>query len=124
FRTAAPAVHSDELNELVARQLLTRTGVVFRRTLMREKIPVNWLALTRVYRRMELRGEVRGGRFVAGFPGEQFALPEAVELMRRLRREGPREAITVVSADPLNFQGILTPEKRVAPTTRQPVLVG
>jgi ATP-dependent Lhr-like helicase len=73
---------------------------------------------------MELRGEVRGGRFVAGFSGEQFALPEAVELLRSLRRQGPRAAITVVSADPLNFQGILTPEKRIAPTLRQEVLVG
>ncbi|HEX4056067.1 MAG TPA: DEAD/DEAH box helicase [Tepidisphaeraceae bacterium] len=124
FRRMMPPIHSDELNELAARQLLRRTGVVFRRILMREKIPVNWLALTRVYRRMELRGEIRGGRFVAGFSGEQFALPEAVELLRRLRRQEPRDAISVVSADPLNFQGILTPEKRIAPTTRQEVLVG
>ncbi|HWE01277.1 MAG TPA: DEAD/DEAH box helicase [Tepidisphaeraceae bacterium] len=124
FRTAAPAAASDELNELAARQLLSRTGVVFRRTLEREKIPVSWSALLRVYRRMELRGELRGGRFVAGFSGEQYALPQAVELLRRLRREGPREPVSVVSADPLNFQGILTPEKRVAPTVRQKVLVG
>lgn len=124
FRTAPEAAHSDELNELVARQLLKRTGVVFRRTITREKIPVSWYALTRVYRRMELRGEVRGGRFIAGFSGEQYALPEAVEMLRRLRREGPRQAINVVSADPLNFQGILTPEKRIAPTLRQEVLVG
>jgi ATP-dependent Lhr-like helicase len=73
---------------------------------------------------MELRGEVRGGRFVGGFSGEQFALPEAVELLRRLRRQGPRAATTVLPADPLNFQGILTPEKRVAPSTRQALLVG
>jgi ATP-dependent Lhr-like helicase len=73
---------------------------------------------------MELRGEIRGGRFVGGFSGEQFALPEAVELLRRLRREGERKPISVVSADPLNFQGILTPEPRVAPTTRRAVLVG
>jgi len=75
-------------------------------------------------RRMELRGEIRGGRFVAGFAGEQFALPEAVELLRKLRREGERAPITVASADPLNFQGILTPEKRIAPTRRREVLVG
>src|SRR6266566_4596248 len=99
-------------------------GRVFRRTLMREKLPITWSSLIRVYRRMELRGEVRGGRFVGGFAGEQFALPEAVELLRRLRREGGREPVSVVSADPLNFQGILTPEKRIAPTTRQAVLVG
>ncbi|HZK81719.1 MAG TPA: hypothetical protein VFC46_11640, partial [Humisphaera sp.] len=124
FRTGPAAAASDEVNELAAKQLLKRTGVVFRKTIEREKIPVNWGALIRVYRRMELRGEIRGGRFVAGFSGEQFALPEAVELLRKLRREGPREPITVASADPLNFQGILTPEKRVAPTVRQKVLVG
>jgi ATP-dependent Lhr-like helicase len=124
FRTAASPHHSDELNELAARQLLRRTGVVFRRTIDREKLPVNWFGLTRAYRRMELRGEVRGGRFVAGFSGEQFALPEAVELLRHLRRQGQREAINVVSADPLNFQGILTPEKRIAPSRRHEVLVG
>jgi ATP-dependent Lhr-like helicase len=115
---------SDGLNEMAARQLLRRTGVVFRRTVQREKIPVSWLALGRVYRRMELRGEVRGGRFVGGFSGEQFALPEAVELLRRLRRQGPRAATSVLPADPLNFQGILTPEKRVASGMRQALLVG
>jgi ATP-dependent Lhr-like helicase len=111
-------------DEFIACQLLRRTGVVFRRILIREKIPLSWSALIRIYRRMELRGEVCGGRFIAGFSGDQFALPEAVELLRRLRREGPRQPVSVVSADPLNFQGILTPEKRVPPTTRRHVLVG
>ena len=110
--------------EHIARQLLRRTGIVFRRTLLRERIPVPWGALVRVYRRMELRGEVRGGRFVAGFAGEQFALPEAVELLRRLRREGPRPPVSVISADPLNYQGILTPEPRISPAIRMEVLVG
>jgi ATP-dependent Lhr-like helicase len=101
--------------------------VVFRRTTAHEKLPITWAALSRVYRRMELRGEVRGGRFVGGFSGEQFALPEAVELLRRLRREGTRpdaEPVSVVPADPLNFQGILTPEERVPRNTRRAVLVG
>ncbi|HEY1921757.1 MAG TPA: DEAD/DEAH box helicase [Tepidisphaeraceae bacterium] len=124
FRTSSASNISDDQNELAARQLLRRTGVVFRRMLEREKLPPNWSTLSRIYRRMELRGEIRGGRFVAGFSGEQFALPEAVETLRRLRREGPRPPISVVSADPLNFQGILTPEKRIAPTIRQQVLVG
>ena len=115
---------SDELAELATRQLLRRTGVVFRRTIARERLPVSWLALSRVFRRMELRGEIRGGRFVAGFSGEQFALPEAVELLRQLKRQPPRQAASVVSADPLNFQGILTPEERVAPSKRRHVLVG
>ena len=116
--------HGDAAIELVARQLLRRTGVVFRRTLLRERLPVTWFSLIRAYRRMELRGEIRGGRFVAGFSGEQFALPEAVELLRRLRREGPREAVSVFSADPLNYQGILTPEPRISPAMRIEVLVG
>ena len=125
FRSAtSPASHSDALTEMAARQLLQRTGVVFRRLLTRERVPVTWSALSRVYRRLELRGEIRGGRFAAGFSGEQFALPQAVELLRQIRRQGPRQAVTVVSADPLNFQGILTPEKRVAPTSREEVLVG
>ena len=114
-------------NEFLARQMLRRTGVVFRKVLEREKLPIGWAALARVYRAMELRGELRGGRFVAGFSGEQFALPEAVELLRKVRRsevDGPREPLSVTSADPLNFQGILTPADRVAPTTRRNVLVG
>jgi ATP-dependent Lhr-like helicase len=110
---------------MVARQLFARTGVVFRRTVARERVPVTWLALTRVLRRMELRGEVRGGRFVAGFSGEQFALPAAVELLRRLKRQPGRAAVSVSSADPLNFQGILTPDGvRVAARRREKVLVG
>jgi ATP-dependent Lhr-like helicase len=112
---------------MVARQLLARTGVVFRRTIAREKIPVTWSALTRIYRRMELRGEVRGGRFVAGFAGEQFALPQAVELLRKLRREGARRAVEVIPADPLYFQGILTPQESpgaVAGGSRISALVG
>lgn len=121
FRTGATPT---EAHEFVAKQLLRRTGVVFRRTLAREKLPVSWSKLIRTYRMMELRGEVRGGRFVAGFSGEQYALPEAVELMRRLRRGEARDAINVSSADPLNYQGILTPEDRVAPTRRRQVLVG
>jgi ATP-dependent Lhr-like helicase len=113
-----------QAQELLARQLLRRTGVVFRRTILRERLPITWAELVRIYRRMELRGEVRGGRFVAGFSGEQFALAEAVELLRRLRRDGARAPVSVISADPLNFQGILTPDPRIPPTVRQEVLVG
>jgi ATP-dependent Lhr-like helicase len=111
--------------EFVAKALLRRTGVVFRRTLLREKQPVPWRDLVRVCRAMELRGEVRGGRFVAGFAGEQFALPDAVVLLRQTRRdERGAEAVTVSAADPLNFRGILTPDERVASTTRRRVAVG
>jgi ATP-dependent Lhr-like helicase len=111
--------------QFVAKALLRRTGVVFRRTIEREKQPVPWRDLVRVYRAMELRGEVRGGRFVAGFAGEQYALPEAVVLLRQTRRdERAAEPLTVSAADPLNFRGILTPDERVASTTRRRVAVG
>jgi ATP-dependent Lhr-like helicase len=74
---------------------------------------------------MELRGEIRGGRFVGGFAGEQFALPSAVELLRQTRRQGPHTPITVHPSDPLNFQGILTPLPSQSPVDqRQPALVG
>jgi ATP-dependent Lhr-like helicase len=123
--TADPA--SPASAEFVARRLLRRTGVVFRKTLTREKIPVPWRDIARACRQLEARGEIRGGRFVGGFDGEQYALPEAVTLLRAVRRRaasGPEPpALTVSAADPLNFRGILTPDERVAPTTRQQVRV-
>ncbi len=110
--------------EFVARRLLERTGVVFRKTLAREKLPVPWRDVARVCRTLEARGEVRGGRFVAGFDGEQYALPEAVTLLRAVRRRGEASApLSVSAADPLNFRGILTPDERVSPATRQNVRV-
>ena len=117
-RPPSPASRTvpEELTEMIARQLLRRTGVVFRRVLDREKIPITWAALRRVYRRLELRGEIRGGRFVAGFSGEQFVLPETLSQLRQIRRQGPRELVSVSSADPLNFEGILTPLEMVAST--------
>lgn len=102
----------------VARQLLHRTGVVFRRLIARERIPVPWRDLLRVYRRMELRGEVRGGRFVAGFDGEQYAVPDAVDRLRAARRRGERAPLDVSAADPLNLRGILTPDDRVPSGSR------
>jgi ATP-dependent Lhr-like helicase len=113
------------LVEFAAKQLLARYGVVFRRVLDRERIPVPWRDLVRVYRLWELRGDVRGGRFVQRFAGEQYALPEAVELMRRLRREraGAGQGLVVSAADPLNLDGILTPEPRVPSQARRQVLV-
>jgi ATP-dependent Lhr-like helicase len=111
--------------EFVARQLLQRTGVVFRKTVAREKQPLPWRDLVRVLRTLEARGEVRGGRFVAGFDGEQYALPEAIPLLRAARRRGAegREPLHASAADPLNFRGILTPDERVSPLSRQKVLV-
>ena len=97
-----------------ASQLLRRYGIVFPEMLAREPQAPSWRALLQVYRRAEARGEIRGGRFVAGFVGEQYALPEAVDAMRRLRRADPDGEVTVVSAcDPLNVVGVLTPGRRV-----------
>ncbi|HUN81351.1 MAG TPA: DEAD/DEAH box helicase [Phycisphaerae bacterium] len=92
--------------EMLARQLLKRTGIVFRKTIARERLPIAWSGLCRIYRLMELRGEVRGGRFVAGFSGEQFALPEAVDLVRKIRREPPAE----IESELLGLREVLTPE--------------
>jgi ATP-dependent helicase Lhr and Lhr-like helicase len=108
--------------EHVARTLLRRYGVVFWRLLAREAscLPP-WRDLLRVYRRLEARGEIRGGRFVAGFSGEQYALPEAVGLLRRTRRE-PVTWVSLSGADPLNLIGILTPGLRLPALTRNRVV--
>lgn len=110
--------------EFIAERLLRRTGVVFRKLLQREKLPVGWRELLRVYRRMELQGTVRGGRFVSGVQGEQFALPEAVALLRRVRKLGDEWApLTIASSDPLNYTGILLPGERVSPTSRSEIVI-
>ena len=111
--------------EALAKRLLARTGVVFRRTLLRERIPTPWRDLLRALRRLELRGDVRGGRFVAGFDGEQYALPEAVTLLRAVRRakDEPRVPLDVSAADPLNQEGILTPDPRVPATASRQVRI-
>lgn len=104
--------------ESIAATLLRRYGVVFRRLLEREVGLPPWRELLYVYRRLEARGEVRGGRFVTGFSGEQFALPEAVATLRRLRKEHDEEALVSISAaDPLNLTGIVTPLDRVPART-------
>jgi ATP-dependent helicase Lhr and Lhr-like helicase len=101
--------------EAVAWQLLRRYGVVFRRLVTRETLLTPWRDILRVYRRLEARGEIRGGRFVGGFSGEQYALPEAVGLLRGVRRREPRgELVAVSGADPLNLVGIVTPGEVVA----------
>jgi ATP-dependent helicase Lhr and Lhr-like helicase len=105
--------------EHVARTLLGRYGVVFWRLLEREAswLPP-WRDLLRVYRRLESRGELRGGRFVAGFTGEQFALPEAVGMLREVRRKQPSgSCVSISGADPLNLVGILTPGPRLPALT-------
>jgi ATP-dependent helicase Lhr and Lhr-like helicase len=109
--------------EMIARVLLQRYGVVFRRLLERESWLPPWRALLNVYRTLEARGEIRGGRFVDGFAGEQFALPEAVATLRSARREAPSGSLVSVSAaDPLNLVGIVTPGSRVAPARGNRIL--
>jgi len=101
--------------ETLARQYLRRYGVVFRDLLLREPRCPPWRELVRVYRRLEARGELRGGRFVQAFYGEQFALPEALEALRAVRRLSPRgeERVLLSASDPLNLIGVLTSGPRV-----------
>ncbi len=113
-----------EANEHLGRALLRRYGVVFWRMLEREAgwLPP-WRDLLRVYRRLEARGEIRGGRFVAGFSGEQFALPEAIGMLREVRRNPDSDSFVSLSgADPLNLAGILTPGPKLAALTGNRVL--
>jgi ATP-dependent Lhr-like helicase len=101
--------------EHIARLLLARYGVVFRRLLDNETGLPPWRDLLYVYRRMEARGELRGGRFVEGFAGEQFALPEAMQTLRRIRNQ-PKDAvlIAIAATDPLNLTGSIAAGERVA----------
>src|SRR5438105_364037 len=95
--------------------LLHRYGIVFRELLTRETILPKWREVLITLRRLEDRGEVRGGRFVSGFLGEQFALPLAVESLRAKRKQNPSGEVTTISAaDPLNLVGIVVPGERVA----------
>ena len=110
----APQSSSDDAIETQARTLLGRYGVIFRRLLAREPNAAPWRELARVYRRMEARGEIRGGRFVRGMSGEQFALPEAIERLREIRRTHADGRLIVISAaDPLNLTGIISEEERI-----------
>jgi ATP-dependent Lhr-like helicase len=106
-------------HEQWARQLSQRYGVVFRDLLKRESLPVTWRELLVQYRKLEWRGEMRGGRFVNGFTGEQFALPEAVESLRAVRRDAQAGAdeIGLSPADPLNLVGIILPGERISSHT-------
>ncbi len=105
----------DEQVARFARQLLDRWGVVCRDLAARETLAPPWRDLLRALRRMEARGEIRGGRFVAGVVGEQFARPDAVELLRVVRREdAPSDPVRVSAADPLNLTGVLLPGPRVS----------
>lgn len=122
LETPSPSAASEsDRIETFARQLLERWGVVFRDLIAREALAPAWRDLLIVLRRMEARGEIRGGRFVSGFLGEQFARPEAVDLLRAIRRKPPDAQLRIAASDPLNLAGIITPGPRVSPLASQPV---
>jgi len=115
---AHEAPSQSKMLEATCRMLLDRYGVIFRELLSRESIQPRWRELLITLRRLEDRGEVRGGRFVTGFLGEQFAWPEAVDSLRSLRRaleadKMGEESVTISAADPLNLVGIIVPGDRV-----------
>jgi ATP-dependent Lhr-like helicase len=109
----ARARRTDAALESHARVLLARYGILFRDLLTRESNAPKWRDLLGILRRLEARGEVRGGRFVTGFGGEQFALPDAVESLRTSRTRESSDLISVSAADPLNLAGIIIPGERV-----------
>ncbi|HEY3026646.1 MAG TPA: DEAD/DEAH box helicase [Pyrinomonadaceae bacterium] len=142
-----PVTSNDpEAVEKIARTLLKRYGVVFKRLLEREGMALPWRVLLRMYHRLEARGEIRGGRFVAGISGEQFALPEAVGMLRSIRRTrtsteelfrggqqpnapaipgldvNQESLISISAADPLNLAGIITPGGRITAHTSNRIL--
>jgi ATP-dependent Lhr-like helicase len=101
---------NDEFAESVARLLLQRYGVLFRDLYMRESLTLPWREVLRSLRRLEARGVVRGGRFVSGPNGEQYALPEALDALRRVRRtERTGERVWISAIDPLNLAGVILP---------------
>jgi ATP-dependent Lhr-like helicase len=109
--------------ETLARVLLNRYGVIFRRLADRENLMPPWRDLVRVLRTLEARGEIRGGRFVEGPYGEQFALPEALNQLRRIHKTPKTgKIISLCAADPANLQGILTPGPRIPATRKNRVL--
>jgi len=122
-QSSAQKTVDPETAEQVAWVLLRRYGVVFKRLLEREGVVIPWRVLLRIYHRLEARGEIRGGRFVGGISGEQFALPEAIGLLRSIRRAAVQESlISVSAADPLNLVGVITVGNRVTAHTSNRVL--
>ncbi|HXC53176.1 MAG TPA: DEAD/DEAH box helicase [Candidatus Limnocylindrales bacterium] len=112
----AEPVADDEADARTATRLLHRYGVVFRDVVTRERGLPPWRRILWALRRMEARGVVRGGRFVSGFVGEQFALPHAVDALRAVRRDSASDQIAIVAAaDPLNLVGVLLPGPRISP---------
>src|SRR6201999_354354 len=117
-RVIAAAKQVEAAIDSHARILLCRYGILFRELLTRETNAPKWRDLLPVLRRLEARGEIRGGRFVSGAFGEQFALPEIVDSLRQSRREAANrtneDPITVAAAGPLNLAVIIVPGERVS----------
>jgi ATP-dependent Lhr-like helicase len=107
------ARRTEEALDSYARMLLHRYGVLFRDLLLRESNAPKWRDLVGILRRLEARGEIRGGRFVTGFGGEQFALPEAADSLRSSRTKECDAVITVAGADPMNLAGVILPGDRI-----------
>jgi ATP-dependent Lhr-like helicase len=122
---AAGEIDRDDLAEAVAELLLRRWGVIFRDLAVRDPLRLPWREIQWALRRLEDRGLVRGGRFVTGFTGEQYALPEAEEqLLHVAKTERRGERVTVNATDPLNLVGVIVPGTTVpAIRTRQVVYV-
>ncbi len=122
-RNGSLKIATEDLAQSWAEQLFFRYGVVFRDMVQRESMSIPWRNVLRALRRMEARGVIRGGRFVAGFYGEQYARPEAVDSLRRVRRAARGDDQVHVSAvDPLNLAGILTPGARIPAVPTNSVL--
>ncbi len=110
----AGGVDRDELAEAVAEQLAARWGVVFRDLAVRESLAVPWRDLLWAFRRMEARGTMRGGRFVSGFSGEQYAHPDALDVLKAVRKQRRTgEIVRISAADPLNLTGVVLPGPRI-----------
>jgi len=122
YQAQESGLDSWESVEYIAKVLLRRYGIVFRRILDLESSVPSWRELHYVYRRMEARGEVRGGRFVDGLAGEQFALPEAVGLLRKTEKQEDQNLISISAADPLNLTGTILPGERVAAIRKNRIL--
>ncbi len=117
----AAADNSQLAHEHTAKTLLKRYGVVFRKLLERENNLPSWRELLYVYRRLEARGEIRGGRFVEGFSGEQFALPDAVSLLRKAQ-QASQDLIVISAVDPLNLTGVILPGERITASNKNKIL--
>jgi ATP-dependent Lhr-like helicase len=102
---------------------LKRWGILFRSLMEKESFAPPWRVIVRVLRRMELRGQLRGGRFVSQVSGEQYALPETVDILRRIRKQAPKtELVSISAVDPLNLLGIILPGKKIANLTNNRIL--